>query len=107
MTELPEAPKSLPKTLKVPITLALPKYLKDPANYDKINKFIIQSLASKHSHGEIVDWAKCAACQRRFAERSGVLKKLGFPSIRHYMAWKRIHEQMRSLVRDRLPKYNE
>ena len=107
MTDEHEHPKELPKVIRRPITESLPAYLKDPKNYDKINKYIIQTLASKHSHGEVVEWAKCAACQRRFAERSNVLKKLGFPTIKYYMAWKRIHERMKTLVRDRISKYDE
>ena len=108
MTEkLPDPPKELPKAFKVPLTLFLPAYLKDPQNYDKINKVIIETLASKHSHGEVVEWATCVACQRRFHERGDVIRKLGFPSIKHYMEWKKIHEQIKSLRRDRLEKYDE
>ncbi len=63
-------PDTFPKYQPNRFLKDLPAYLKDPANYEKVNKLIIETLASKHSHGEVIDWAKCAACQRRFAERS-------------------------------------
>lgn len=105
--ETPKLP-DLPKKLSVPLTTFLPAYLKDPANYDRVNKLIIETLASKHSHGEVIEWAKCAACQKRFAERSVVLKKLGFKSVRQYMAWQKQHQYIKGLLKkDSLPKYDE
>lgn len=97
----------LPKDIVIakpnnPIFLGMPEYLKDPANYEKIQKTIIESFAGKHSHGEVVEWAACFACQKRFAERGHVIKKFGFRSPKQYMAWKKVMHQMRSLKRDKL-----
>lgn len=102
--KLPEiTPETFQKASKVRHPLAgLPAYLKEPESYEKVQKLVIESLAGKHSHGEVVEWAACLACQKRFHERGDVLKRLGFRSIPQYMAWKKVHEQMRSLVRDPL-----
>ena len=103
MTE--KTPDIVFKSKVHPIVASFPKHLKAPKNYNKIQKFILETLASRHSHGEIVDWAKCVACQRRFAERGHVLKKLGFKTPGHYMVWKKIHEEIKR--RDPFPKYND
>lgn len=81
-----------------PILSTFPAYLKDPKNYNKIQRTVLESLASKHSHGEIVEWAACAGCQRRFAERGELLKKLGFASPAHYMIWNQIHRTIKERV---------
>ena len=98
------SPTTFPKYRPHPILASLPPYLKDHKNYEKIQKFIIESLASKHSHGEMMEWATCAACQKRFAERGAILKELGFKHPSQYMAWRKIHEHIKARVP--LPKYN-
>lgn len=87
-----------------PLLASLPEWLKDPQNCDRVQRVILESLASKHSHGEIVEWASCVQCQKRFAERGFVLKKLGFSSPQQYMAWKKVHEQIKKRVS--FPKHN-
>ena len=101
MSDIPE----LPKKLKPNVLDGLPQYLKDLKNYNKVRKFIIQELASKHSHSEIMQWAACPTCQRRFHERGYVLKKLGFKSPAQYMMWSKVHAEIRT--RDPLAKYDE
>lgn len=88
--------RDVPKTH--PLVLTMPAHLKDPANYEKIQRCILEALASGHSHGEVLEWAGCAACQQRFTERGDVLKKLGFASPAQYMVWKRIHETIKKRV---------
>lgn len=87
-----------------PLMASLPDYLKDPANYEKVQKTVIQALQGKHSHGEVVEWAGCAECQRRFRERRHVLKSLGFKNPAQYKAWTLIHKTIKERVP--LPKYN-
>jgi hypothetical protein len=70
----------------------IPEHLKNPANYLKMQAAILETLATTHSHGEVVDWAKCVACQKRFREHGEFIKKLGFRTPRHYFAWKKIME---------------
>jgi hypothetical protein len=83
---------------------SMPAHLKDPANYEKIRKVILEALAGGHSHGEMMEWAACAICQRRFFERRDVLKKLGFRNAAQYMAWQKIHEEIKTRVK--FNKYN-
>lgn len=90
-----------------PLIASLPAHLKDPENFDKFQKLIYESLASKHSHGDIMEWGSCASCQKRFCERGAVLKKIGFKSAAQYMVWKRTHEMIKSLKRNPLAKYDE
>lgn len=82
-----------------PLVASLPPYLKDPKNYEKVQKVILNSFSSKHSHGEVVEWASCVTCQKKFSNRSFVLKKLGFVNPAQYMAWKKIHEVIKDRVK--------
>lgn len=82
-----------------PLLKVLPDYLKDHANFPKIQKLIIESFAGKHSHGEVVEWAKCPDCQRRFANRHDLLKKLGFSSSAQYMAWVKVHTVIKNRMK--------
>ena len=102
MTNLPD----LAFNNKVPLTASLPAYLKDPANYKRVQKELLDAGATRHSHGEMVEWAGCVPCQRKLRDRVEMMKKLGFKSPAQYMAWYRTHEQILSLKRDPLPKYN-
>ena len=96
-------PDTFPKAQRIhPVLAGLPAYLKEPDAYEKVQKVVIQSLAGKHSHGEVVEWAACFDCQKRFHERGDVLKQLGFKSSSQYMAWKKIQEEMQTLRRDPL-----
>ena len=89
-----------------PIVASLPKHLKDPANFEKIQKLVIKSLQGKCSHAEVVEWAQCGDCQARFQQRRGLLKKLGFKNSAQYMAWKKIHTTISEMQKVKLPKYN-
>ena len=74
-----------------PIVSGMAPHLKDPKNYQKIRKVILNSLATKHSHSDISGWAGCSSCQMKFAGKSKLLKDLGFKSVAEYMVWQRIH----------------
>ena len=107
MNELPTPEKPdihyAPKTAKV--FDGLPEYLKDPKNYMKVQRAILDTLAGKCSHGEVIEWAACPKCQRRFAERSQIIRKLGFRSMSQYMAWQKTHQEIKT--RMPLDKYNK
>lgn len=96
---------TFPKAKLHPSIASLPAYLKDPKNYEKIQRIILDTLAGKCSHGEVVEWAGCPKCQKRFAERGAVIKKLGFTSMAQYMIWQQIHREIKKRVH--LAKYNE
>lgn len=88
-----------------PVFAGMPEYLKDHANYEKIQKTIIETLAGNCSHGEVIEWATCPKCQRRFAEKGAIIRKLGFRSMAQYMAWQKTHQHIKDRIR--LAKYDE
>lgn len=89
-----------------PLVASLPPHLKDPANYEKIRKVILQALAGGCSHGDMMEWAGCFKCQRRFQTRREVLKSLGFRNPAQYLAWQKIHEKILEIQKVKLTKYN-
>ena len=91
-------PSSFPMYRPNPLLATLPAYLKDPANYQKVQKALIQAGATKHSHGEMVDWAACKTCQRKQWDRKEMMLKLGFKSGASYMAWKKTMETIKRRV---------
>lgn len=100
-----ETLKALPKQKevnKVHVLHGLPNYLKDPANYEKIQKAIINAGATRHSHSEVADWAGCFHCQQKEWDRKEMMLGLGFTSGRQYMVWKKVIHQMNSMTRDPL-----
>lgn len=104
--KLPETKSDIvyaPKTARV--FDGMPAYLKEPKNYQKIQKMVLETLAGKCSHGEVVEWAACDKCQKRFAERGQIIKKLGFRSMAQYMAWQQVHQEIKT--RMPLDKYNK
>jgi hypothetical protein len=86
---------------------AIPKHLKDPANFEKIYNAIADAGRTKHSHGEVTEWATCFVCQRRANDRLLMMKSLGFTSKAMYLTWLKVHSEMNTLRRDRLPMYNK
>lgn len=98
--------RHFPKSNTQKIVKNFPPHLKDPANYEKIQKAIIEAGATPHSHSDIEKWAKCRKCQMAQVNRSQMMQKLGFKTGTHYIIWKKIHGQIKVLERDRLPKYN-
>ena len=91
---------------KTALLSTIPVHLKDPANFEKIYTAIAEAGRTKHSHGEITEWATCVNCQRRANDRLLMMKSLGFTSKAMYLTWLKIHAQIDSLKRDPLPKYN-
>ena len=78
-----------------PLIADLTDYLKDPANFDKIQKTIIETLAGNCSHSDMAEWAGCAKCQKRFTERRYMLKKLGFKNPTQYREWVKVHSEIK------------
>ncbi|MDO8094437.1 MAG: hypothetical protein Q6360_13245 [Candidatus Brocadiales bacterium] len=83
---------TFPKALPNPLFDDLPKALKDPENYKKVQKLLIEALATRCSHSDMEGWAKCLECQAAKVNRENVMNKLGFKSMAQYMAWKKVHE---------------
>ena len=95
------------KTKIHPLVANLPDYLKDHANYKKIQRVLLDTLATGHSHDEVEKWAKCFKCMKAVENHKMAMKNLGFNSPAQYYAWRRIHNTIDSSDRLSLPKYNE
>lgn len=81
-----------------PLTVDLPAYLKDPANFEKIQKQILDTFVLGHSHGEVLEWSKCKKCTEGMLNRRKLLKKLGFKNARQYYAWRKTHEKIKEMM---------
>lgn len=92
-------PDTFPKEKKVhSLVASLPDYLKDHANYEKIQRAILDAGATRHSHGEMVEWAQCKHCQQKQHDRLMMMRKLGFRSAAQYMTWNKIHNEITKRV---------
>jgi len=90
-----------------PLLASLPDHLKDPANFEKVQLAIINTFRSTCGHGEVLEWAECPKCSEKMLERRALLRKLGFKNAAQYMAWRKVHEEIRGITeRYALPKYN-
>jgi two-component SAPR family response regulator len=88
-------PDTFPKYQPNPLTVNLPDYVKDPANYEKIRKALLDCLATKHSHSDAEEWSKCTECMRQVEEHKLMMKKFGFTSPQQYKAWQKTHETIK------------
>lgn len=77
------------------VLAGLPEWLKDPANYEDVEKQIIQTFVSTCAHSEIMDWANCPKCTKKMLERRKLLKRLGFKNPAQYLAWKKTHQAIK------------
>ena len=103
-----EIPKDLPKELpKVSVFQGLPKYLKEPKNYEKIMKLLYDAGNSKCSHSDMAEYAVCKKCQPARMNRVMAMRKLGFRDGQQYLSWRKVHENLRTYHREELEKYND
>lgn len=79
-----------------PLTAGLSDYLKNPANYEEIQRIIINSFATTCSHGSPAEMAVCPKCTEKMLERRKTLKRLGFKNPAQYMAWQKIHTEIKA-----------
>lgn len=84
----------LPKYTPNPLFAGLPARLKDPKNFNKIQKTLLECLAGQHSHSEMTDWSKCITCQNKAANLRNKINSLGFTSSKQYYEWKKIMDIM-------------
>lgn len=104
MTDIPDL-SQFPKSVPNPLTASLPAHLKDPANFRKIKKALLEAGRTTHSHGDILEWSACRKCQQAEWNRKEMMFLLGFTSAAQYLAWHKIHEKIRHY--QRLGKYND
>lgn len=83
--------KTLPKGMKEnPIFKDLPKELKDPAKFDKIELELFKIVQSDHKHKSVKEYVLCAWCNKKRELRQNRIKTLGFKSPGQYQEWKKI-----------------
>lgn len=102
MEELPKVEDIKPENVvevpkENPLLKGLSPHLKDPNNYDKLKFLINKTLAGKCVHTEVIEWAKCAKCQKRFYEKRKILDNLGFTSPAQYRKWVETHEYIKKM----------
>ena len=95
MLDIEPPKKPLPKYKPHPLMESLPDHLKDPTNYNKIRKAIFDTVATSCGHSDIISMSKCVKCTENMRNRRLLLKKLGFKSPTQYVAWQKIHEEIR------------
>lgn len=83
----------------------LPKFTKDPKNFDTIQKALYETVGCPKGHSEPAQMFDCKACQQKTLERRSLMKKFGFRSAAEYMQWRKIMEVVQKRVH--LAKYNE
>ena len=84
---------------KVPVLAGLPEYLKNPENYKKIRLALLDTLASTHSHADILEWGNCPKCQMKLHNHAEMVRKLGFTCPAQYYAWKKISDQVEKRIK--------
>src|SRR3990167_10385940 len=99
-------PTTFPKDISNPILRGLPVHLKDPANFEKVQRALLETLGGTHSHSELQTWGTCVPCQRKLRDHGLMMKKLGFKSPAQYRMWVRVHRKIQEHEKVRLPKYN-
>jgi len=89
-------PKTFPKYKPGhPLLADLPEFLKNPANYEKIRRLILESIATSCTHSYILEFAKCRSCTEKMLERRALLKRLGFRSPKQFLMWRKVHEKIK------------
>ena len=89
-----EEARKLPKYKPNPLFAGLSDFTKAPANFNKIQRILIDTLASNHTHSEMTNWANCRACQDKTQERVMLMKKFGVTSAAIYLEWRKIMEML-------------
>jgi hypothetical protein len=98
-----ELPRELPKVSRFD---GMPTYLKEPKNYERVVREIYEAGNSRCSHSDVLEYSTCKKCEKQRMNRVLVMRKLGFRDGQQYLAWRRVHENMRTYHRDELEKYN-
>ena len=73
-----------------PIFERLSDELKDPKNFEKIERKIANTMLSDHKHATIKQFIKCKRCEAKRQKRAKVIKELGFTSPEQYQNWKKV-----------------
>lgn len=81
-----------------PHLASLPEFTRDPRNFHKIQKALLETLVCHTSHSEPLDVFKCKKCTKNMIERRKLMEKFGFKSPEQYMEWRREHEAVKRIM---------
>ena len=76
-----------------PLLEMLPLHLKDPKNYFRIKKEILDTVLTNCGHDSITKMAECKKCSENMMKRRLLLKRLGFKNPQQYHMWQKIHDK--------------
>lgn len=79
-----------------PLIASLPPHLKDPANFERIQKEVLNTFISTCGHSDVLEWSSCKKCTEKMINRRLLLRKLGFKNPGQYMIWRKIHEEIKT-----------
>jgi len=64
--------------------------LKDPKNFEGIEKKIANTMVSDHKHKVVSTFIKCKRCQTKVAKKSEMIRELGFKDMNQYQNWRKV-----------------
>lgn len=73
-----------------PIFEGLSDKLKDPKNFEAIERKIANTMISDHKHTTIKQFIKCKRCQDKVRKKAEMIKEMGFKDFAQYQNWKRV-----------------
>lgn len=92
MTE--EQAEALPKYTPNPLFSGLSDYLKDPKNFEDIQRKIQETIFTSCVHSTMSSYAECAKCTEKMLERRKLLVRLGFKNASQYLKWVEVHKEI-------------
>ena len=81
-----------------PLVANLPKHLKNPANFEDIQRRIYKTLETKCSHSDLLEFSKCSSCTSMMLKRRKLMRELGFKNAGQYLEWRKIHEKIKATM---------
>ena len=93
-----EAMKYAQKYKQVDPLAGLPAFVKEPKNYMKIEKALLETLSCGKSHSDPVEMMKCSTCTENMKKRRRLMKEFGFKSVEQYFAWRKVHAEIRKMM---------
>jgi hypothetical protein len=73
-----------------PVFDGLSDELKDPKQFTKIERKIIKTMLSDHTHKTMKQFIKCKRCQIKVQKKTDTIKELGFKDFNQYQNWKKV-----------------
>ncbi len=73
-----------------PIFKGLIPRLKDPKNFVKIEKELVDILKSDHKHKTVKTYVACVECQNKLQLKQQRMKTMGFTSYGQYIEWRKV-----------------